>query len=267
MGKLLRFILLATCLLAVAAAGPAVSMAAGVSDAPDSAVDAADTQAPDEYMDDPFLDTLYEEAEKGTVSIPDPLAPLNRVMFQINDKLYFWILKPVARGYRAVVPTPVRTCIANFFNNLTTPIRMANCLLQHKTDGFEAELARFMLNSTVGVLGFWDPAKKYYNLAPSREDLGQTLGTYGIGNGFYIVWPVLGPSTLRDTVGMVGDRFLNPVTYVDPTEAAVAVTGADTINDTSFHIGDCEAIKSSTLQPYEAIRDAYIQSRQSKVEE
>jgi phospholipid-binding lipoprotein MlaA len=117
----------------------------------------------------------------------------------------------------------------------------------------------------VGVLGFGNPAKKYPELNPSEEDLGQTLGAYGIGNGLYIVWPILGPSTLRDSVGLVGDLLLNPVSYVEPTEAAIGITGYETVNDTSFKIGDYESLKKAAINPYEALRDAYIQHRKSKV--
>jgi len=122
-----------------------------------------------------------------------------------------------------------------------------------------------MLNSTVGVLGFGNPAKKYPKLSPSEEDLGQTLGVYGIGNGFYVVLPFLGPSTLRDSVGLVGDGFLNPVYYVKPMEAALGIKAYEILNETSFKIGDYESLKKAAINPYEALRDAYIQHRTSKV--
>ena len=212
------------------------------------------------------LDLFDDEFEEDKVQVADPLAFWNRAMFHFNDKFYFWVLKPVARGYRAAVPSPVRIGVKNFFTNLTTPIRLVNCILQWKWQAANGEFARFFLNSTVGVLGFGNPAKKYPKLNPGEEDLGQTLGAYGMGNGFYIVWPFLGPSTLRDSVGLVGDLFLNPVCYVEPTEAAVGITAYETVNDTSFQIGDYESLKKAAINPYEALRDAYIQHRKSKVE-
>ena len=218
----------------------------------------------DAFSDDEF-DLFDDEFEEDKVQVADPLAIWNRGMFHFNDKFYFWILKPVARGYRAVVPSPVRTGVRNFFTNLTTPIRLVSCILQWKWQAAGAESVRFLLNSTVGVLGFGNPAKKYPKLNPSEEDLGQTLGVYGIGNGFYIVWPFLGPSTLRDSVGLVGDFFLNPVFYVEPMEAAVGITSYRIVNDTSFKIGDYESLKKAAINPYEALRDAYIQHRKSKV--
>jgi phospholipid-binding lipoprotein MlaA len=219
----------------------------------------------DDDLSDDELDLFDDEFEEDKVRVADPLAFWNRPMFHFNDKFYFWVLKPVARGYRALVPSTVRLGVKNFFTNLTTPIRLVNCILQWKWQAANAEFARFMLNSTVGVLGFGNPAKKYPKLSPSEEDLGQTLGVYGIGNGFYVVLPFLGPSTLRDSVGLVGDLFLNPASYVEPTEAAVGIYAYRIVNDTSFKIGDYESLKKAAINPYEALRDAYIQHRESKV--
>ena len=219
----------------------------------------------DDDLSDDELDLFDDEFEEDKVQVADPLAFWNRPMFHFNDKFYFWVLKPVARGYRALVPSTVRIGVKNFFTNLTTPIRLVNCILQWKWQAANAEFARFMLNSTVGVLGFGNPAKKYPKLNPSEEDLGQTLGVYGIGNGFYVVLPFLGPCTLRDSVGLVGDLFLNPTSYVEPAEAAIGIYGYKIVNDTSFKIGDYESLKKAAINPYEALRDAYIQHRTSKV--
>ena len=227
-------------------------------------------QSPSNETAEDSLDDLGffdEETEEEVVQVADPLFPWNWAMFHFNDRLYFWVLKPLARGYRAVIPTPVRSGVKNFFHNLTTPIRMASCILQGKGRAASAEFARFMINSTVGVLGFGDPAKSWFKLNPSEEDLGQSLATYGIGNGFYIVWPVLGPSTLRDSVGMIGDWYLDPVSYVHPTETYLEIWALENVNDTSFRIGDYESLKEAAIDPYVAIRNAYIQYRKKKVEE
>ena len=210
-------------------------------------------------------DEVFEEENPGYVA--DPIAPWNRAMFHFNDKLYFWVLKPLAKGYRAVIPRLARTGIQNFFTNLTTPIRLVGCLLQGKGNAAAFEFSRFVVNTTVGVLGFGNPAKNYPELNPPEEDFGQTLGSYGIGNGFYIVWPFLGPSTLRDSVGRFGDFFLNPVSYVQPLEAYLGVRGFDVVNETSFRIGDYESFKDAAISPYEAFRDAYIQHRKKKIKE
>ena len=214
---------------------------------------------------DEFLNEFESEFEEKAVTVADPLSFWNRAMFHFNDKLYFWFLKPVAKGYKVVIPGVIRTGVRNFFSNIFTPIRLTSCVLQGKVKAGGTELTRFVVNSTIGIAGVMDPAKKYLKLDITDEDLGQTLGAYGIGNGFYLVWPFLGPSTLRDSVGMVGDRFLNPITYVKPVEASVAIWSYDKINETSMHIGDYESIKDAAIEPYEAFRDAYIQYRNNKV--
>jgi phospholipid-binding lipoprotein MlaA len=209
--------------------------------------------------------SAYEEIaeEKG---IADPLEPWNRAMFTINDKLYFWVLKPVARGYSAVVPEWGRVRVKNIFQNITMPVRFVNNLLQLKIRGAGTELFRFVFNTTAGVAGMFDVAKNI-DLKAQDEDLGQTLGVYGIGNGFYLVWPVLGPSSLRDTVGTVGDYFLDPVNYITPTGSRIGVSSLDITNTTSLHIGDYEDIKEASLDPYVSFRDAYLQHRNSKIQE
>ncbi len=216
---------------------------------------------------DDVLDEFESEFEEKAYTVADPLSFWNRAMYHFNDKLYFWFLKPVAKGYKVVVPGVVRTGVRNFFSNIFTPIRLTSCILQGKLKAGGTELTRFAVNTTVGILGFGDPAQKYLHLDISDEDLGQTLGSYGIGNGFYLVWPVFGPSTLRDSVGMLGDRFLNPITYVKPAEASLAIWSGEKINETSLHIGDYESIKEAAIEPYEAFRDAYIQYRNNKVKQ
>jgi phospholipid-binding lipoprotein MlaA len=137
--------------------------------------------------------------------------------------------------------------------------------LQGKGKAAGTEFSKFIINSTFGVLGFGDLFKDYPEMYPDAEDFGQTLGSYGIGDGFYIVWPVLGASTLRDTVGLAGDYALNPVTYVESTKSRVAITTVDTVNKLSFRIEDIDAAKKAAFDPYEANRNFYIQSRQSKI--
>lgn len=208
-----------------------------------------------------------EEEEEEMVEIADPIYYWNKGMYHFNDKLYFWVLKPVARGYKWTVPELVRTGVSNFFYNLGFPIRFVSCLLQAKGGAAVGELGRFVVNTTAGIAGLRDVAKAHPKMDSSEEDLGQTFGMWGIGNGFYLVWPFLGPSTLRDSVGLVGDMFLDPVRYVDPIEASIAISAGDTVNETSFRIGDYEALKDAAIDPYISIRDAYVQHRKKKVEE
>lgn len=207
-------------------------------------------------------------AENGEIAeedyIPDPLEPWNRAMFTFNDKLYFWVAKPLARGYSVLVPEWGRVRVKNVFHNISMPVRFVNNLLQLKIHKAGTELLRFVFNTTFGVAGMFDVAKNI-DLRVQEEDLGQTLGVYGIGNGFYIVWPVLGSSSIRDTVGTVGDFFLEPVSYITPTEALIGVRTFDYINETSLHIGDYEDFKESAIDPYISLKSAYIEYRKNKI--
>ena len=155
----------------------------------------------------------------------------------------------------------------NFFSNLLTPIRFTNCILQGKGTSAGTEAVRFFTNTTIGILGAWDPALDLFDLTISDEDLGQTFGAYGIGNGFYIVWPILGSSTLRDSVGWLGDTYVNPITYLDTWQAVIGVGLYRRFNDLTFRIGDLEAVKQASIDPYIAVRDGYIQFRNSLVDQ
>jgi phospholipid-binding lipoprotein MlaA len=221
--------------------------------------------AAEESFTDEEFDLLEEELDEGQVEIDDPLEGFNRLMFGLNDTLYFWIFKPVAQTYKGVVPEPGRIGIRNFFQNVSTPVRYVNCLLQGKGPAADIELRRFLVNTTVGVLGFGDPARDQYGLEPTWEDMGQTLGVYGMDSGFYIVWPFLGPSTVRDSLGMVGDVFLNPVRYVRPRETSIIISATRGINQSSFHIEAYEDFKAAFLEPYVAMRQAYVQNREESI--
>lgn len=206
-----------------------------------------------------------EKEEETRAKIADPLEPFNRAMYHFNDKLYFWALKPVAQGYSKVVPEAARVSVKNFFTNLAFPARFVSCLLQADLNCAGAEAARFTVNTILGVGGLFDLSKEA-NLPKQNVDLGQTLGVYGLGNGFYIVWPIVGPSTLRDSVGIVGGYFLYPVSYLTPWYLSFGVRGYQEVNATSLRIGDYESLKEAAIDPYVAIRDAYIQYRQNMIQ-
>jgi len=212
------------------------------------------------------LDDIDED-EEDQEDIADPIEPLNRAFFHFNDKLYFWLLKPAATGYKYVAPEVVRVSIQNFFSNIAMPIRAVNCLLQGKFRGFGIELLRFSINTTAGFLGFRDVAKQSPGLTKQDEDFDQTLGIWGFGLGFYINWPILGPSSVRGTFGLVADYLLYPVSYVDPPLASIGIIAGDIVNDTSLVLGVYESLKEAALDPYIAIRDAYVQNRENKIQE
>jgi phospholipid-binding lipoprotein MlaA len=211
---------------------------------------------------DPFAEDDFE------LQISDPIEPVNRAIFWFNDKLYFYLLKPVARGYR-ILPEPARVSVANFFSNLTTPVRFANSLLQFKGSKAGSELARFVVNSTIGILGLFDPGKSWLGLQKADEDFGQTLGFYGAGDGFYLVLPVFGPSNLRDGVGRVGDYFADPISsphyFILNDWEKYSLGGLNTINTLSLDKDSYEGIKRDALDPYLFLRNAYIQYRQAKI--
>jgi phospholipid-binding lipoprotein MlaA len=219
---------------------------------------------------DEYGNVTEEEVGGEESRIADPIQPWNRAMYHVNDKLYFWLLKPAAQGYRYVVPEDLRGIFSKFYENLKAPIRIVNNFLQGKPRYAGLELVRFLINSTVGVGGLKDCAKECFGINGRDADFGQTLGKYGVGFGFYIVWPVLGPSSPRDTVGWMGDWFLRPQSYVSSQWISTEGTGLyvhEKINDTSFHIGDYETIKEAAVDPYIAMRDAYVQYRKKMLED
>ncbi len=208
--------------------------------------------------DDPF-------AVAETASMADPLESINRGVFWFNDKLYVYLFKPVARGLR-VIPEPARISVSNFFSNLGTPVRVANNLLQFKLTRTSSELARLLVNSTFGLAGLFDPASSW-GLDKKDEDLGQTIGHYGVGNGFYLVLPILGPSSLRDLIGRGGDSFVNPLPYALKQEEVVGLQLLETENALSLDKDTYDGIRENELDPYLFVRDAYAQHRAAKVKE
>jgi phospholipid-binding lipoprotein MlaA len=208
-----------------------------------------------------------EAGEEKPVSIADPLEPFNRAMFRFNDKLYFWVIKPVAQGYTKVVPEQARVSVRNFFYNLLFPMRFVSCLLRADFSCAGTEIGRFTVNTVWGVGGLLDPAShEKVNIPKNAADLGQTLGVYGLGQGFYIVWPVLGPSSARDSINIPGNYFLYVVNYISPWYEWLGVRVFEVENDASLRIGDYESLLEAAIDPYVALRNAYAQYRQAMVE-
>lgn len=231
-----------------------------------AAEEPADTlTATEEALLDDELDTTDDSGEKEMYRVADPIEPFNRAMFVFNDTMYEWLWRPLSLGYRKVTPRKMRSGIQNFFTNLGAPVRTVGCALQGKGQAAATEVAKFIFNSTFGVLGFIDLFKDYPKMNPDPEDLGQSLAVYGIGDGFYIVWPFLGSSTARDTVGLVGDAFLDPLNYIDPTETALAVKGVKNVNYLTFRIEDIDEVKKAAFDPYVAARSFYVQSRRNHI--
>ncbi|QUM81891.1 VacJ family lipoprotein [Moritella sp. 5] len=220
----------------------------------------------DPFDDDPFNDDSPAEIDDSN-KVSDPFYYFNKTMFYVNDKLYFWVMRPTALGYKAITPQFFRVGVANFFHNITMPIRFTSSLFQGDIKSSGTELGRFVVNSTIGLLGVMDPAADYLDWQPNNQDMGLTLGKYGIGNGPYIVWPIFGPSTLRDTIGGGADYFLSPLTYLQPDKLSFAVQGVEKVNATYFSLGDYEAFKQAYIDPYERMKEFYLEYRADKVAE
>lgn len=211
--------------------------------------------------DDDFF--VFDEEEEAA-SIADPLEGLNRVTFAVNDKLYRGILKPVARGLR-ILPVPVRVSLSNFFANLGAPISAVSALLQAEPKNAATELGRFAVNTTIGIVGLFDPATGM-GLEQDEEDLGQTMAHWGIGHGFYLVVPFAGPSSLRDALGTTATNALNPLYQELDSGDIVAINLASGIVTLSLDADTYESLYDSALDPYVFFRSAWTQNRAGQVE-
>lgn len=194
----------------------------------------------------------------------DPMERFNRSMYRFNDALDRGVAKPVARAYVKVTPAPVRTGVGNFFRNLNGPTVIVNNLLQAKPKAFLTDTLRLVVNTTIGIGGLFDPATQM-GLPAGDEDFGQTLGRWGVRSGPYIVLPVLGPSTVRDTVGVVGDQFTDPKYYLvkDPW-LNIGLTVMSLIDTRAGLLGTDDVLARS-FDPYVFMRNAYLQRREYQV--
>jgi len=209
---------------------------------------------------------LFDEAE--ILEVYDPLEPVNRGIFWFNDKMYFYVMKPIAKVLR-YTPEPLRISIKNFFLNLQSPIRIVNAGLQGKFAVAGNELTRFVTNTTLGIGGLFDPAKEHFNIRLHVEDTGQTFGYYGMGPGPYLVLPFLGPSNLRDGIGLVGDTYMDLTFQIwgkgKNNYDYIGARAVDTLNDLSLDKDTYEGIKRDALDPYLYLRDAHAQYRRNQV--
>ncbi|MDH3986188.1 MAG: VacJ family lipoprotein, partial [Gammaproteobacteria bacterium] len=232
--------------------------------AADSDADSKETiVAEDDFTDD---ELLFLDEDEEFLDVYDPLEPINRGIFWFNDKLYFYLLKPVAKGYRWVMPEPLMLGIGNFFSNLASPMRMINAGLQGKFGDAGNELTRFAVNTTIGIGGFFDTAKDHFNLKKKDEDSGQTLGYYGIGPGPYLVLPFFGPSSFRDGVGLLADSRMDLTYYLWEDRDYWAAIALRTVNTVALDKDTYEGIKRDALDPYLFIRDAWTQYRKHLVD-
>ncbi len=202
------------------------------------------------------------EQEEVQKNVNDPYENLNRRVFDFNDDLYFYVLKPAAVVYSAFLPTDFRGSIRNGFHNLVFPSRFINFVLQGKGEYAANEAARFVINSTLGFAGLFDFAQTQFRLENHESDFGQTLARWGVGSGPFLMIPGLGPSDPRDFFGFGVDTVLDPLFWLPgPWWVSFSVESGKFLNTTSLEIGRYEELKKASLDPYVAMRDAYIQYR------
>jgi phospholipid-binding lipoprotein MlaA len=285
--RLLTFSLLGgAMMLATGCAGkPGTAQPQGLTDTrPAADQPPAPLSQPETQSDEP-LDP-FAMAYGGTGEEYDPWEPMNTSIFEFNRQVDRFVLKPVAKGYDFVMPDLVQVGISNIFSNLRFAPRFLNNVFQGKIKGAGIEVGRFLINSTVGLAGFFDVAKKV-DLVTPEEDFGQTLGFYGVKPGPYLVLPLLQPFTVRDFTGFIGDIALNPINWlvvpiieVDGVPSVIAhknrmtssliQTGSrvgEIVNERSRNLEKYQGVEEATLDLYTAVRNAYLQTRAKAIRE
>lgn len=213
-------------------------------------------------------EAFFEEDLEGVVEVSDPIEPVNRVIFKFNDFFLTNVMKPISKGYNAVTTKTIRQGADNFFYNLRYPVRVSGNLLQGRLDGAWTETRRFALNTTAGLGGVLDLASETEGLEkiPS-EDVGQAFASWGVGEGPYLVIPFIGPSNVRDGLGLIGDGAVHPLSEpfsVVEWEWRVAYVGSDVIVNSEGLIDAYEQMKGSAVDPYSSVKNAYTQFRRGQ---
>jgi phospholipid-binding lipoprotein MlaA len=226
---------------------------------------------PDENRSDTGMDTIEymamaDDRAGGEEYDEDPWEPFNERMFWFNrEVLDRYLLKPAATAWDFIFPDPVQEGIHNIFDNLAVVRRVVNNSLQAKFGGAGRELARFTINSTVGVVGFFDVARDGFGIQQSDEDTGQTFGVWGMGPGPYLVLPFLPPLTVRDGIGYAFDTLMTPYIYFIPWYANTGATATNVVNERSINLDRFERVAESTVDLYGAVRNAYLQRRAAAI--
>jgi phospholipid-binding lipoprotein MlaA len=217
---------------------------------------------------------LYDEEVSAGPVASDPLEAINRITFGLNDYVYAYVLGPVADGYTYITPDPVEKGAKNFFNNLSYPVRLVGNLLQGRLQGAWVETGRFAINTTVGIAGIFTPADTVGGFEPiAKEDVGQALGAWGVGEGPYLVLPLLGPSNLRDLGGLIGDAAAHPTSepfsLIDSWdwEWKTALTVTEIVVESPTIIERYNQLKGSSIDPYGSMKNGYTQLRRAAIAE
>ncbi|HEX7228912.1 MAG TPA: VacJ family lipoprotein [Candidatus Binatia bacterium] len=214
------------------------------------------------------LSGLAADSSAGEDFENDPFEGFNEKMFWFNREVVDrYVLKPIATGWDFLLPDPVQRGVHNFFDNLAVVRRVVNNSLQLKFNGAATELARFGINSTIGLVGFFDVAKDGFGIEQRDEDTGQTFGVWGAGPGPYLVLPFLPPLTVRDGIGYAFDVAMTPYTYFIPWWGSIAGTLTNTVNERSLNLDRFERVAESTVDLYGAVRNAYLQRRAAAIKQ
>ncbi len=215
----------------------------------------------------------WDTTEEAPV-VHDPLESYNRTILKINNAIFDYFLRPLSRVYDFLVPKKAQKSVNNVFSNAIMPVRFANNLFQRKFKKASTEVERFAINTTVGIGGLFDPANSAFNLEQHNEDFGQTLGYYGTGSGSYIMWPILGPSNSRDSIGFIVDLALNPLTWLSaadnmhPEDLYPGLNALNAVNNYSYSVRDnYDATMREAIDPYISLRNSYTQNRKKKISE
>jgi len=217
--------------------------------------------------DDVQTESTDFETSRFEDEVFDPLEPFNRAIFSFNNAADKIILEPMSKGYKKL-PSPVQSGISNFLSNLRMPLVVVNQLLQGQGKNARESTGRFLVNSTIGVFGLIDVADKI-GLEEKKEDFGQTLATWGVGDGFYIVLPLFGPSNVRDTTGMVLTYATDPINAYAVTEGEAWIvplrTAVNAIDQRSKIIDEVNALRDNSIDYYAAVRSSYYQNRKAAI--
>ena len=215
-----------------------------------------------------YVMAAAESATPGDDFEWDPWEPFNEKMFWFNrEVLDRFVLKPVATAWDFVLPTPVQKGIHNVFDNLAVVRRVVNNALQLKWNGAAKEAARFTINSTMGFVGFFDIAKEGFGIEQSDQDMGLTLGVWGVGPGPFLILPFLPPLTVRDGVGFLVDTAMTPYIYFIPWYASLGGAVTNVVNERSLNLDRYERVEEATVDLYAAVRSAYLQRRAAAIQQ
>jgi len=231
----------------------------------DSAPASDPAVAPDDLADHDA--SLEDEDLPDEAGQRDPFEGLNRDIFSFNRNMDRWLFDPITHGYQDVVPAPGRRALYHFFQNLDSPVILANHMLQFRVVEAASTATRCVINSTIGIAGFFDPAASYFRVYRIEGDFGQTLARYGTPSGPFLMLPIFGPSTVRDVFGDVVDILADPVSYLlGPVRWwTLVLGGGEGLTTREAHIDELQALEAGSVDFYSALRSAYLQSRDSMV--